>query len=175
MRITPKGKVKSGRLRFFGPKLLKNASGESSEGMFKLPFEFCFNHSWEFQHNCINCGELTGITEDFELKSRNFEFISDVNSTNFNKSVLQDISKMFTGLYTIEVDGIMYINRSNFTYDLEFQRRSSVTLTRYNCINCDIDYTGLIRIGYPLTPERNNPTGNLGIVEIDEILEMKII
>ena len=172
MKLICKEKIRTGKnLSYFGKQLIETVLKETKEQNLKLPLNFSFNHSWEFQHLCLHCKEPVSIIEDFHTKTKNFIVITNLNSKHFNRSLICEIGSFFSKLDSIEIDGDIYLNRNDFDYTFDFQRKSSENLVNYNCENCNTTYLGLIRIGYPLYPEKNLPFGKLGNVEIEEIFE----
>jgi len=171
-RLICKGKVIAGNLHYFGLPLFKTELKETKEQNLLLPSNFSFNHSWEFQHSCSNCKKTISFQEDFHTKTKNFAVITNLNSKHYKLSLIYDLGSFFSKLSCVEIDGDVFLNRNDFDYAFDFQRKNSVNLVNYSCDNCKADYIGLVRIGYPLYPEKNLPSGKLGNVEIEEILEV---
>lgn len=170
-----KGIIKEGRVDFFGKPLIESTVRleTKTDGEIKLPFQFSFNSGWKFSHRCCNCKSDVYIFEDFESKRKNFKVIPNINSSNFETSLIKTIASYFKNLDAVNVDSIFYLNRTNFDYQFDFQRKSSIHLTYYSCENCNSEYLGVIRIGYPLFAEKNIPFGKLGEVNIEEIVQIE--
>jgi len=171
-RLIYKDKVRTGNLHYFGKHLVQTELKETKEQNLILPSNFVFNHSWEFQHSCSNCKGPISIQEDFQTKTKNFKVITNLNSKHYNQSLIYDIGSFFSKLNCVEIDGDIYLNRNDFDYAFDFQKKSSVNLINYKCESCNVSYLGLVRIGYPLSPEKNLPFGKLGNIEIEEIFEV---
>jgi hypothetical protein len=174
MKLFPKTKIQSGTLKYFGNQLIDTNLVETKIFDLAIPANFSFNHSWDFQHNCSNCKNKVSICEDFEKKTKTFRVIDGIDSSRYNIQVITDLSSMFQKIEAIEIENITYLNRTDFNYEFEFQRKSSISLIDYCCCSCNAIYLGSIRIGYPLYPEKNLIEGELGNVVIDEILEVNV-
>ncbi len=167
--------VKEGYIDFFGKKLIDTTLQIDKKAGQKLalPFQFNFNSGWKFTHSCCNCKSDVYISENFETKNKNFKIIPNIDSSNYDISLVKRIALLFKSLDAINVDGIFYLNRNDFDYTFDFQRQSSVHLTCYYCFDCRTEYLGVIRIGYPLIPEKNIPLGKLGQIHVIEVVSLE--
>ncbi len=167
-----KSKIHNGVLKYFGKKLIDTNLPESEVFEFVLPLNFSFNHSWNLCHKCANCENEVSICEDFDTQTKTFKVITGINSSKYDIKVINAIIQIFNELELVEIDGVKYINRKDFNYEFEFQRKSSTSLIEYTCNACSSIYLGIMRVGYPLHPEKNLIEGKLGKVEIEEIFEV---
>lgn len=174
MKLLSKSKILRGTVKFFGNELIKTDLIKSEILNLEIPTNFKFNQSWEFRHNCTNCKNTVSICEDFDNNIKTFRVISCINSLSYEIEFIQDLSLIFQNIELVEIEGITYLNRKDFVYEFEFQRKSSINFINYSCNECGATYLGLIRIGYPLFPEKNLIMGRLGNVEIDGIFEVNI-
>jgi hypothetical protein len=172
MMLYSKSKIHNGVLNYFGKKLIETNLPESEVFELDIPLYFSFNHSWDLCHKCANCVNEVSICEDFEKQTRTFKFITGIDSSKYDIKVINDIIQIFNELELVEIDGVKYINRKDFNYEFEFQRKSSTSLIEYSCNACSSIYLGIMRCSYPLQPEKNLIEGKLGKVEIDEIFEV---
>lgn len=172
MKIFSKGKIHSGVLRFSDNQVIDTTLIESKEGKLIIPLEFKFNHSWDFSHKCTNCECNVSICEYFEKKTKNFKVINGINSSKYDLQFMIDLGSMFQKIESKEIENITYLNQTDFNYEFEFQRKSSISLIEYYCNSCKTVFIGPIRIGYPLFPEKNIIEGKIGSVEIEEIFEV---
>lgn len=174
MPLVSKSKINIVSLKFFGKKLINTELIESKEGELIIPSSFKFNHSWELSHKCSNCENRVKLSEDFEKNTKTFNIINGIDSSKFENQIIYDIASIFKIIKAIEIEDITYLNRTDFEYNFDFQRKSSISLTEYKCTYCNTIYLGLFRIGTPLFPEKNLTEGKLGTVSIDEIYEVNI-
>jgi hypothetical protein len=162
-------KVKLGNINFFGNKIINSEILLESEENVNIPLKFKYNSSWEFYHNCLKCNLKVSFGENFDLKKNNLELINNLNSVNYKLEFLEKISYCFKDIELIEIQNVYYLNRKDFNYTHEIQRKSSISFRFYKCEKCESEYIGIIRIGYPLFPEKNLIGGDLGGVEISQI------
>lgn len=174
MTLVSKSKINIVSLKFFGKKLIINDLIESKEGELIIPSSFKFNRSWELSHKCSNCENNVLFCDDFEKNTNSFNIINGIDSSKYNLQIIYDLASIFQLIEAIEIENITYLNRTDFKYDFEFQRKSSISLIDYKCTFCNTNYLGLFRIGIPLFPEKNLREGKLGTVSIDEIYEVNI-
>lgn len=172
--MSEKDKVKEGYINFFGEELIETQLKVDQENGQKLtlPFHFNFNSGWKFLHHCCQCKSKVYISEDFESKIKNFKVITNINSSTYNTNLVTYIASLFTKLKVIEIDEVTYLNRTDFEYTFDFQKKSSINITCYECDDCGTLYFGLIPIGYPLLPDKGLPNGRLGRVEFIEVIEV---
>ena len=172
--MNEKDKVKDGSVKFFGKNLIetKLKVNQESDQKLTLHFQFNFNGGWQFLHDCCQCNSTISVSEDFGSNTKNFNVITNINSSTYNTNLVKYIASLFTNLQIVEIDGVIYLNRKDFEYTFDFQKKSSINLTYYKCDNCDSLYLGLIFIGYPLSPDKGLPNGRLGQIKFLEIVKM---
>lgn len=160
---------------FGGPLVpdLEHSIEEIVNRKYAIPAKVEFNSSWKINHLCGNCHEQVSFGEHYG-RTREFEFIEELNSINYSLDFLKNLTSLFSGLKLGVVNGESYINRTDFHYEYDMQRMTSVEPVLYNCANCKTEYLANIRIGLPLYPEKNMPFGMLGAICIDEILQIAV-
>ncbi|MDG1332434.1 MAG: hypothetical protein P8P74_08895 [Crocinitomicaceae bacterium] len=135
-----------------------------------IPSSFQFNSSWRIEHECLSCGNVIGIDQDFEESTSNFTVLENVDSFNYSQQFLDNIATLFDSVELVKIQEVSYLNRLDFQYDFDFQRKSSVNITHSKCQNCKADYLGLIRVGSPMPTERGMEQGQTGTVEIADLV-----
>ena len=167
-----KGRVPHVAVFLYGKQLIENLEvGDSTSGKHvEIPTNFKFNSSWKIEHSCLSCGNSVSVDQNFEESESNFSVLKNIDSFNYARTFLNEISALFDSIELVNLDEVVYLNRTDFNYDFDFQRKSSIDLTHYSCDSCQNDYLGLIRIGFPLPPERGLETGRVGQVEVADLV-----
>ena len=164
--------IKQINVSYYGNSLL-NSNAEGSQHipeLINIPGEFEYNSSWKIIYTCNYCNQKVEFFEDFDNEKRNFKWLSRLNSKNSSDVLLTEVCKAFSRLELIEISGVKYINRCDFNYESEFQRKSSVNLLLSSCPTCGAVYLGDFKVGYPILPESNNPKGKIGKVRIEGLV-----
>ncbi|RRJ86920.1 hypothetical protein EG240_15660 [Paenimyroides tangerinum] len=169
-----KNKIIKCSLTYFGPSLIQINKEETCEQIFNIPFTFYFNHSWNITHKCSCCDNSVTIINDVNNNFKNYTTISNLNSNNYDILFLQELASLFSNIILAKVDNVVYLNRKDFKYEFDFQRKQSVSLKGYTCKSCNASYLGILRIGMPILPEKSMQEGMFGSVEIEEIIEVDI-
>lgn len=164
--------VKQVYVHYFGDRLLNAYPAELQPSPFlvQIPGEFEYNSGWKLIHSCPRCSNEVTIFEDFNKQERNFRWISRLNSNKHSKTLLLEVCKMLSKLVLVEISGVLYINRVGFNYQFDFQRKASVNLLLYKCLNCNSVFLGNFKIGYPLFPEFDKPKGKIGKIILEELV-----
>jgi hypothetical protein len=178
--IIKKNKVIKVSLELFGESLdativEKQANGISEHN---IPFKFKYNGNWEVKYNCENCNGQCNFGLNFDSSKSPYSNLTYEQSEYlctkyYDKSLLEVISELFekTSLITHELNS--YVVFDNI-FELDFPVTSSIQPIFYSCKKCNSEYIGLIRNGYPYTPDKGYPEGIIGTIFIDEILSVKI-
>ena len=138
-----------------------------------IPNHFKFNSNWIITFECLKCKSTLQFGQNFENNKIELTRIENLNSKSYNSTFLEIFLILFENLELNKVDNTLYLNRKDFNYEFDFQKMSSVSFLYYCCDLCSYEYLAKIRIGLPQLPERNIPFGEYGIVEIDEIINVK--
>lgn len=167
-----KGRVPHVDISMYGEQLIENLEvvDSTSHRHAEIPTSFKFNSSWKIEHSCLSCGNSVSIDQNFEKSESNFSVLKNVDSFSYARIFLNEISDLFDSIELVNLDEVVYLNRTDFNYDFDFQRKSSIDITHYNCDSCKTDYLGLIRIGFPSLPERGEETGRVGQVEVADLV-----
>ncbi|MCX2744395.1 hypothetical protein OO013_10985 [Mangrovivirga sp. M17] len=164
--------IKKVEVFLFGKELIDvdQITEEASPFFLTLPGDFEYNRSWQLSFICPFCSVKVEIKEDFEKGIKSFHWIKQLSTEKFSLSFLKNICQIFNGVYLHEVSSVTYINRTGFEYDFDFQRRSSINILYSRCTCCNKLFIGDLKVGYPLYPDNNTPTGVFGKVIIEKIL-----
>lgn len=167
-----KEEISSVTISFSGSKLLDSVHyiEKESSVLLALPGEFDFNHSWNLKFNCPFCSEPIEIKEDFDNRIKNYRWLKSLSTKRLSLHLLESLSHFYIDTYLYEALGVTYLNRSSFNYTSDFQRVSSVNLFWSKCSCCDRLIIGDVKIGYPILPERNLPSGKIGRVQIGKLV-----
>ena len=159
-------------LTLYGKQIIKQleAIDYLEEERFEVPFIFSFNSSWKMQHDCLSCGNRVTIDQNYDENESTFTVLKNVDSSNYSESFIREIATLFASLELIELGDVLYLNRTDFQYDFNFQRKSSADVTHYSCQSCKVNYLALIRIGFPQAPEKGIEEGQTGRVEVAEMV-----
>lgn len=165
--------VKSFRINFFGKNYLDDIDVEviGSEVNFQLPKNLNFNSNWEIIHDCLNCENQVTFTENLENQFRNYKSIIDVNTSKRSYKFLEKVISLFPNLKIVKLNGVYYVNRTDFEYTHEIQKVSSIELKLHKCKYCYANYLSIIRIGGPIPVERSPSLP--GIIEVVQINYLK--
>lgn len=163
-------KVSEFRIEYFGKPFLKGIDFELADNSqtHSIPATLEFNSPWKIIHNCIECDNEVLFIEDSQKPERNYSIINNINSNCRNIKFLKEICRVFPRLKLIELKGVTYINRTDFDYQFDMQRTSSIELKYHNCNNCNANYLSVIRIGYPTESEKGL-RDYFGCIEVDQI------
>ena len=158
------------KIEYYGEAFLKDFNVEliDKNQTLSIPTILQFNSSWKITHTCDNCHKDVVFIEDSRKPERNYNIINNINSNFRADTFLKEVCAIFPKLEQVELEGIKYINRTDFIYQFDIQRKTSVELMHHRCKNCDSDYIGIIRIGYPLERERGTEA-RLGRIEVVKI------
>ena len=136
----------------------------------EVPLFFSFNSSWKIEHVCLACAETVTIDQNFDENESTLSIVKNLNSANYSRSIIEEIAAVFETIEPVEIDDVLYLNRTDFQYDFNFQRKSSVDVSHYCCQSCNADYLALIRVGFPMAAERGMEDGQVGRVEVTEMV-----
>lgn len=175
-RIKKKSNIGSVFVNLFGNTLARemNSIGSVVNEKYEIPFEIEFNSSWRVSHSCGNCHHEVSFGENYDAGTKEYKLIKGLNSTNYTLDFLNNLILLFNGLELGKVNGEFYLNRQDFQYEFDIQRMTSVAPILYNCPNCKTEYLAIIRVGMPQLPERNMPSGIVGKICIDEIIQIEV-
>lgn len=166
------GRVLHVNISRYGKKLIKDLEADdfSAHESADVPLVFGFNSSWKMEHDCLSCDGVVTVDQNFDKNESNLSVLKSIDSSNYSRDFLDEIATVFDTVELVEVDDVFYLNRTDFQYDFDFQRTSSVDLTHYCCASCKSDYLALIRVGFPMSPERGMEQGRAGRLEVAEIV-----
>lgn len=138
-----------------------------------IPFQVDFNSSWKISHECNYCYQTVSFGEDYETFATGYTAFKKMDSGNYNTNFLSKIVQLFKNLKLGAVDGVYYINSTTFEYVSDLQRTTSLSPILYHCPHCKTEYLARFGIGYPWPPEKTNPSGYIGIIFVDEIIQIE--
>jgi hypothetical protein len=167
-----KNKLGNFKLYFYGSNLLNTypTLRQNSPIVMNIPGGFEYNSSWKIEFYCSFCGRANNVYEDFDKNERNFRWLIGLNSTGTSIAFLKEVCNVFDRFKLIEITGVQYINRIDFDYKFEIQRKSSVNLLLHSCPSCKAVFLGDFKVGYPLFPEANKPKGKIGKIRIEGLI-----
>ena len=170
--MTKTGRVHHVHLSHYGKKLIDQLETEdfSVDEPLDVPFSFLFNSSWKIEHACLACGEVVTIEQNFDENDYALLMFRNINSSNFSHVLIEGIAAIFDSIEVVELDGVLYLNRTDFEYEFDFQRKSSIDLSHHTCPSCESHYLSIIRHALPTDPERGFEDGRAGSVEVAEIV-----
>ena len=164
-------------LSHYGRKLIDQLETEdfSVHEPLDVPFSFLFNSSWKIEHTCLTCQGIVTIGQNFDENDYALSMFRNINSSNFSHVLIEGISAIFDSIEVVELDGVLYLNRTDFPYEFDFQRKSSIDISHHACPSCESHYLSIIRHGLPTDPERGFEDGRAGSVEVAEIVMVDLV
>jgi hypothetical protein len=171
--------IKEFRIEYYGEPFLKDENIQFTNELqaHRVPVNLDFNSPWRIIHDCSNCGEEVEFIENSQKPERNYNTIKNINSNYRNIEFLNEVCSVFPNLELIELEGIRYVNRIDFDYQFDLQRKSSVELKYHICKSCNSPYLSIIRIGYPLEAEKGIKSrfGGIEVIQITNLDEEHIL
>ena len=134
-----------------------------------IPFEIEYNSGWKMDIVCKSCENQMSLEFDSETKSTNYTHLKELNSKNYSLKDLNFFSNRIPNTELFEVDGVYYLNRTDFNYVDEIQRKSAVRPILKSCEHCGCDYLIDLRIKSPMPSDRDDPFGSLGHLILSSI------
>jgi hypothetical protein len=150
--------------------LLQSLSG-------KLPVKFYYNSGWEVFHYCTSCESETSFgmkynPEKTRFPVYDFERSQRICQKNYTKDLIIELSEMFTNVQMYQQSGQVFLAHPG-KFDKQFPVSSSLSLIKYTCKNCGTFFLNDFEMFSPIPPDRGMVDGKLGLIEINEILEME--
>jgi hypothetical protein len=172
-------KINKFRIEYFGSPYLKDFEVEfySKNQILSVPSDLNFNSAWQIIHECTICSNEVKFVESGKQNERNYKTLKNIDSKSRKYEFLAEVCKIFPNLEIVKLDNVNYVNRTDFNYEYDMQRKSSVELKHYCCDFCNSDYLSIIRIGYPLEREKGNlaMTGKINVVQITQVMNGHIL
>ena len=158
-------------LNYFGEVLidLKHEKIAPLQATYKIPTELAYNSSWILTHSCLKCNCQIKIIQNYQSIDRSYTILADLNSHHHSLAKLQELCEIFDNIKLVKVNEVYYLNRIDFEYQHELQRKSSISLMKYYCPDCDSIYLAQIRIGLPVEPDKYNVKGLIGKIQVVQI------
>jgi hypothetical protein len=144
----------------------------------RIPLQFQYNGSWLIEHRCQKCNGNCCFGFHFDSSKSPYSNMSffqmDYLCTKYyKKTFLTYISELFFQTRIIENEkGAFAILKDN--YDSDFPITSSIQPIIYQCPKCHSEFLCQLRNCFPNSPEKGCIEGLIGIIFIDEIIQIDI-
>ncbi|NJO89062.1 MAG: hypothetical protein HC831_08970 [Chloroflexia bacterium] len=172
-------KISIVNLNMYGIPILKGIQDKQENGTkdnLTIPFEFKYNGSWKIDYRCSSCNSKVEFGDVFDgnhVKRENYTPLKYLCSKYYSNKFLEIFPKIFSDTEIVVVNDNYYVI-SNSVFEKDFPVTSSIEPLFFQCNKCLSEYLCRFRQGFPIEPDPSNPKGTLGVIFIDEIINIKV-